>query len=122
MRSDVQWIADGRILLGALDAVPDGANLYVPFAGAGLAIWNAFPRGVRVFFDPRNDCYSAEAFREFETLSDPNTPAARRLDVIRRTGTTAAIVAASHPLAAALRAVPGWRRVAVPPLEVFVKR
>lgn len=43
--------------LAAMETVPDGANLYVPFGYGGTAIHLGRPRGIRVFYDERNDCY-----------------------------------------------------------------
>jgi hypothetical protein len=39
---------------------PEGAHLYAPFRSAGLVIWEGAPRGIRVLYDSRNDCYSPE--------------------------------------------------------------
>ncbi len=45
------------------DALPDGAHVYAPFGSAPLVLLFESPRGVKVLFDPRNDCYSAEVAR-----------------------------------------------------------
>ncbi len=65
-RSPEGWVSQGPDLVASIGEVPGGARLYAPFQWAGLAIWYGFPRGIEVFFDPRNDCYSAESFREFD--------------------------------------------------------
>jgi len=106
-RAPAQWVASGSDLLPALDRVPDGASLYVPFQWAGLSIAYGFPRGVRVFFDPRNDCYSAEAFRMFNAFDtyDGPEPTRGRLDA---SGTNAAIVESKNPLVPFFDHDPGW--------------
>ena len=40
--------------------IPDGADAVAPFRSAGLLLWLASSRGVRVLYDSRNDCYSPE--------------------------------------------------------------
>lgn len=47
----------------ALATVEDGANLYVPFGYGGPAIHLGHHRGIRVFYDERNDCYPVEVAR-----------------------------------------------------------
>jgi hypothetical protein len=108
-RVPAEWIDGGPDLLAAIDLVPGGANLYVPFSRASLAIWYGFPRGIRVFFDSRNDCYSADTFRRFLELSDPSLSGggiSRRLD---QTKTDAVLVGAGHSIASALALRPDWR-------------
>ncbi|HVW29693.1 MAG TPA: hypothetical protein VHC69_30225 [Polyangiaceae bacterium] len=95
-RTEREWIDNGTDFLAALDTVPDGARLYVPFPRAGLAIWYGWPRGIRVFFDPRNDCYSEETFVTFMSLGDPTTPPSRIASVFASTGTNAVLASASH--------------------------
>ncbi len=68
-----EWVSSS--FLGALAAVPDGARLYAPFESAGMAVWYGFERGVRVYFDSRNDCYRAETLRDFMQIGFPKTPA-----------------------------------------------
>jgi len=67
-----EWISSS--FLSALAAVPDGARLYAPFESAGMAVWYGFERGVRVYFDSRNDCYRAETLRDFMQIGFPRTP------------------------------------------------
>jgi hypothetical protein len=66
---------------------------------------------VRVFFDPRNDCYSAESFREFNSFDLKSTTPDRMRQILAKTETNAALVPAKHALAALLAQEPGWRRV-----------
>lgn len=102
------WTAAGKPFESALDAVADGARLYVPFSQAGLAIWYGFQRDIRIFYDPRNDCYTAETFRSFMALGERETPAREALSILERTRTNAAVVPADHPLNSLLAKDPGW--------------
>ena len=67
-----EWVSSS--FLEALDAVPDGARLYAPFENAGMAVWYGFGRGVRVYFDSRNDCYRPETLRDFMQIGFRETP------------------------------------------------
>jgi hypothetical protein len=108
-RSPEAWVARGAGLVRSIDAVPDGANAFVPFAAAGVAIWYGAPRGVRVFFDSRNDCYSASTLEAFWALETRATlPAARRA-ALDTAGVDTALVQATHPLASFLAGDPAWR-------------
>ena len=107
-----EWIASGPALVRSIAEVPDGAHLYVPFQWAGLSIAYGFPRGVRVFFDPRNDCYSAETFRTFNAFDARSAPAARTRDRLAATDTNAALIESTHPLASFLDHESGWKLVA----------
>jgi hypothetical protein len=121
-RSPAEWIDGGPVFLRALSLVPDGSNLYVPFARAGLAIWYGFPRRIRVFYDPRNDCYSEGTYRAFSVLLDPMVSRERIRDVLERTHTTAALAADGQPITWALDRRAEWHRfTAARPLALFVK-
>ena len=73
-----EWASGGLGLVRSIAALPDGARAVVPFPTAGIAIWYGFPRGVRVFFDSRNDCYSTQAFAAFWSLETNAPPEVRR--------------------------------------------
>ena len=109
-RSAADWIDGGRSFLAAYAAVPDGANAYVPFGRAGVAIWYGAPRGVRVYFDPRNDCYAPGTFEDFFALDEGATPPGERDAVLDASGTTAALVPVAGSLDRSLSAAPGWSR------------
>jgi hypothetical protein len=106
---DGEWIAQGPELPAALSRVPDRAHLYAPFSETGIAIWYGFPRGVRVFYDTRNDCYSRSTIRAFFSLADPLTPRDRRLELLEDSETDAVLVQAGHPLRSLLERTPEWR-------------
>ena len=107
-RAPAEWIAAGPGFLRAMASVPDGARTFVPFPTAGLAIWYGFPRGVRVFFDSRNDCYSADAFTAFWSLETVGTPPDARRTALRDAGADTALVSSGHPMARFLASEPGW--------------
>jgi hypothetical protein len=71
---------------------PDGAHVWAPFEASAVVMWEGAPRGVRVFFDPRNDCYGADTWDAFlRAMSDePNG-----IDALVSRGTTHAIVPSS---------------------------
>jgi hypothetical protein len=122
-RPAAEWIAGGGPFLDAFASVPNGARLFAPFDRAGLAIWYGFPRGVRVFYDSRNDCYSSETHRAFRTI-DSVTPVPDEVRAaLSATGTDAAIVHAEGPLASLLGREPDWQLVReVRPWRVYVRR
>jgi hypothetical protein len=91
-------LARGPALLRGLHSVREGSHLYVPFSEAGAAIWYGFPRGVRVFFDSRNDCYSPETFRSFLLLGERGTPKPVALQILARSHTDAVLIPTGHPL------------------------
>jgi hypothetical protein len=105
---DGEWISQGPELPAALSQVPDGAHLYVPFSETGIAIWYGVRRGVRVFYDARNDCYSRATIRAFFSLSDPRTPRDRRRRTLEGSGTDAVLVRSGHPLLSVLERAPEW--------------
>lgn len=102
-----ELLARGPALLRGLRSVRDGSHLYVPFSEAGAAIWYGFPRGVRVFFDSRNDCYSPETYRSFLLLGDSRTPKPSALGILARSHTDAVLIPKGHPLSF-LGHEPGW--------------
>ncbi len=101
-RSPEEWLAAGPAFVRSVAALPADANAYVPFPTAGAAIWYGFPRGVRVFGDSRNDCYSAGTFVTFLLLEADATPPAACRAALVTTGTDAAVIPRAHPMAAFL--------------------
>lgn len=110
-RQPSEWIKDGPALMTAMRAVPDGARAFVPFQRAGIAIWCGAPRGVRVFFDSRNDCYSPATFDAFMSLTLPGSRQAWRA-TLDASGTDTALLSRSDPLDGFLSTEPGWTRLA----------
>jgi hypothetical protein len=103
-RSPDEWIDSTATTLrglappAAIALVPDGSNLWVPFRSGGIALWYGAPRGVRVFFDPRNDCYSAETFETSVLLELGRLTPDQVLSAFRKTGTNALLVEKRRPL------------------------
>jgi len=104
----------GPSFLRLASQLPGGANVVTPFRSAGLILWRTSPRDVRVFYDSRNDPYSAEMRRVGLTLLEQSPEAIR--EELERRGTTYALVP-SPPTAeagqrrgydGALDAAPGW--------------
>jgi hypothetical protein len=108
-RTPEAWLRDDGAGLRALAAAPDGAHVFVPFSDAGRAIWYGWPRGIRVYYDPRNDCYAGSTFREFRDLDAERAQlppdAGERL---ARAGTDAAVLLRSMPLAQRLAQDRAW--------------
>jgi hypothetical protein len=104
----------------ALRRVPDGANLFVPFDAGGVAIWFASPRGVRVFYDPRNDCYSADVAEQAFRLEFASAKPAELAALLVRYGTTHLVLPKSHVLARSLASDPTFvQESSAGPLIVF---
>jgi hypothetical protein len=109
-RTAEQWIApevDGPSLWRLAQQLPRDAQVYAPFDVSGLVLWLGAPRGVRVFYDARNDCYPHEVAAAAFALESPD---ARRsaATVLDRWGTEFALVPESHPVLAALSASDLW--------------
>ena len=104
----------GASFLRLASQLPDGAQVVTPFRSAGLVLWLAAPRGVRVFYDSRNDPYSAEMRRVGLTLLERSPGAI--VDELERRGTTYALVPSPRGGDPALRrgydgalgVAPGW--------------
>lgn len=106
-RSRAEWLGERTGFVHALERVQRGAHAYVPFRESGLAIWYGFPRGLRVFYDARNDCYSVATHRAFFALQSSRTPPARIRQLLATTD--AIVVPPSHRLARFAAHAPAWR-------------
>ncbi len=107
-RDEGGWLAanlGGRDALALLDVVPNGARLYVPFDLGGLVLWRAAPRGVRVFYDSRNDCYAPENARVAFAIETGAMEPRDAVDLLRARGATHLLVADGTPIAKALGAL-----------------
>lgn len=89
------------------EELPDGANVYAPFQSSGLLLWLAAPRGVRVFFDSRNDCYGADVAEAAFALEREDAPSAVSA-MLDRYSTAFVLVPTSHPVYRALSGEAGW--------------
>ncbi len=87
------WIAPalgGSSFLRLAAALPDRADVVTPFRSAGLVLWLTSPRGVRVFYDSRNDPYSPEMRLVGLTLLEQ--PPRAIVEELERRGATYALV------------------------------
>ena len=89
--------------------VPDGAHVYTHFGVAGRLIWLDSGRGVRVFYDSRNDCYPADVVREAFELADPEIEPAHALSVLQSRGTDTALLGPFGSLGSILAASSDWQ-------------
>lgn len=89
----------GADLPRLLAQVPDGAQVYTPFALGGRTEWLAADRGVRVFYDSRNDCYPDDVARLAFDLEDGRIDPVDAVEALRREGTTYLLVGHRSPLA-----------------------
>jgi hypothetical protein len=105
-----EWIdrgVGGAELARLVRELPAGAHVYAPFQSSGLLMWLGAPRGIRVFFDSRNDCYDPDVATAAFALESPGAgPVAAA--TLARYGTDLAIVPAGHPLETALSGSHGW--------------
>lgn len=109
-REPDQWIAadvGGAEAARLARELPDGARVFAPFQASGLLIWLGAPRGVRVFFDSRNDCYPA-AVAEAAFSLEAGGSAERVSDLLERYGTEVVLAPASQPALQALLHSPRW--------------
>lgn len=89
--------------------VPDGAHVYAGFQVSGRLIWLGAPRGIRVFYDSRNDCYPADVAEDAFALALPDVdPRGARATLARR-GVEYALVGPDDAVDHVLRDAPGWR-------------
>jgi hypothetical protein len=105
------WLAEnlgGAPVERLARAIPDNAHVYAPFVSAGVILWLDAERGVRVFFDPRNDPYSPEVARAGFDLEQVDVSSARVDAVLTRFGADFALVPRDHPTRTALVSDQSW--------------
>jgi len=110
-RDGADWIAPatGGASLARLAAnLPVAIRAYVPFESGGLAIWFGGERGVRVFFDSRNDCYPPDVAEEGFGLERGQSPEWVER-VLESRGADVALVSAQHPVYTALVRSETWK-------------
>ncbi len=109
LRSPAPSPRGGAELEALVARLPEGARVFAPVDLGGRIAWLAYPR-VRVFADPRNDCYPADVLREAYELSRPGQDPQWIRDSLANRGATHVIDRAGSSVA---RALDAW---------VFVRR
>jgi hypothetical protein len=89
-------------------SLPDGAKVYAPFQPSGLLLWLGAAQGIRVFFDPRNDCYSPRVARMAFSLEAPDVPASTVLADLAWARTEQVIVPTDGGVFRALAPAASW--------------
>jgi hypothetical protein len=84
-----------------VQSLPEGAHVYAGWNAAGHVIWLGAARGLRVLYDPRNDCYSVEAIDTMMHIEDAPEDVA---DALREADVAHVVLPSSHPVARRLRA------------------
>ena len=111
-RSPLAWVnpsLGGMPFLRLIHALPDGARVYAPFKPSALVLWFEAERGVKVLYDPRNDCYSPEVARGALELGGARQSREAIVDFLDRYGTEYAVVP-HGPIATALTNDSSWER------------
>jgi hypothetical protein len=91
--------------------LPSDARVHVPFASSGVVLWLRSRDGVRVFMDPRNDCYPADVMRDAFDLESGALRGERARVALERRGTSWAIERRDGALARSLSGSAQWRPV-----------
>ncbi|HEY1955605.1 MAG TPA: hypothetical protein VGH28_08330 [Polyangiaceae bacterium] len=91
--------------------LPNDAHVYAPFAVAPIVTWYAFPRGVRVLYDPRNDCYPAGVALAALSLEYDEDAERVSAAIVTRFGAEWALARTGSLVEGSFRAAPDWRAV-----------
>ena len=99
-RPTLAWVSPslgGEPFLHLLHALPDDARVFAPFKPSALVLWFESERGVKVLYDPRNDCYSAAVAQGALELDWPPPANARKrsrgvADFLEKYGTEYAVL------------------------------
>jgi hypothetical protein len=108
-RGDAEWVGPalgGPELWHLAESLPPRARAYAPFQPSALLLWVGRVRGVTVFFDPRNDCYSAAVARMGFELEMPDVTDAAIMADLSHARTEYALVPEGGRVA---RALSSWR-------------
>jgi hypothetical protein len=112
-RAADDWVAPtlgGASLPRLIAALPDGARVVTTFPAAGRVIWLGAPRGIRVLYDPRNDCYPRSVAEDAFVLDAPTaTPHVART-ILDRYGADTLVLPTSSRIAT-FASEAGWRVV-----------
>lgn len=106
-RSEGEWLdpsRDDEDLTALVQALPPGSRVWAGLPFVGWALWVGEP-GMRVFWDPRNDCYPAAVVREALDLEDGRATPERAQAWLRDRGADYALAPCAGPTA---RLLEGW--------------
>jgi hypothetical protein len=98
----------GKEVVSLVRGLPDGARVVVPFQTAGVVLWFAGARGIRVLFDPRNDCYGPAVARAGYLLASNTVTQEQVAEVLARFPPDYALLPRSSPVFAAMLRMPSW--------------
>jgi hypothetical protein len=111
-RTDAEWTGRYAPVYRLAPQIPDDAKVYTAFGRAGLVIWLTAPRGVRVLYDSRNDCYSPQVARDAIELNSGTPSAGTVLWVLDKYRIDHVLMPADHVVGGAVAASPRWRALA----------
>jgi hypothetical protein len=110
-RAPADWYGWQSPMADLAQKLPDDARVAVPFQAAGLVLWLTAPRGGRVLFDSRNDCYSADTAADYYDLMERNPLPPGTTETLDRDGVAQVIAPTGGRLAELLaKAKLEWRR------------
>jgi hypothetical protein len=100
----------GKAIRPLVRALPDDARVFSELSPSSVIIGRASQRGVRVFWDTRNDCYSLDTWRAARTLVGRRATSATRIELLESRRATHVILPARHPTLLALAETKHWVR------------
>jgi hypothetical protein len=110
-RGPLDWMAEPELVrLGAL--LPPDAHAFVTFSGSSLVLYHQSQRGVRIYLDPRNDCYSAQTIDDGAALSSWRLVDQPMRDFLSRYDSEYALVPSNSRVARELAEDERWPEVA----------
>ena len=110
--SEDEWVPvplGGPAFVHLARTLPSGARVHVPFASSGLLLWTAADSGrVRILYDARNDCYSAELIAAGFAFDAAKLPGPELQGMLESYGADHAILDERSVLAEALLVSARW--------------
>ncbi len=111
-RDEGAWIdasAQDEALRAWVTTLPAGARVFAELPYAGFVRWAGGGR-VRVFFDPRNDCYEPAVLTRALDLNDGRLARTRTVPALVDAGTTHAVARCASSFRRAMPVAPDWQR------------
>lgn len=113
LRASDEWIAGnlgGAEVASLVRSIPDDSRVWAPFQTSALVIWVGAPRGVRVYYDSRNDCYPEEVARTAWEIGSRDKSGNPVLHTIASTSADVIVVPVDGSVATAARSGPCWQQ------------